>query len=390
MGTYAAMMTGPSTGAISTIQVFGDRAESVLETIFKPSGKEKAIFKTGKILLGRIVNGTKTIDQVTLGCEQSNCLAIHCHGNPLIVEMVMELLSENGVKLITAEQLHTKILTCQKNLNTIQIEAKSAIANAKTIEGTQIISNQINDGLNKKAGGWLADINLEKIKREANQILENSQIAKLIIEGCTAIIIGPPNSGKSTLLNCLSGRAKAIVTDIKGTTRDYVTAQSQISPLVLELIDTAGLGEDFAIEAGGIEALALEKTTAVLKNADLVLLVLDAGKSVAQLDNSLLEKIADKKILTILNKSDLPAKLTVKELPKNLSNTVSISAKKESDIETLAEKIRQICEVADFDLTQPVAINDRQQQLLEQLTGAKTKNTAIGIITELLNGNFSV
>lgn len=390
METYAAVMTGRGTGAISTVQVFGDRAESILKKIFKPAEKEKAFFKTGEILLGRIVDGTKTIDQVTLGCEQNNSLAIHCHGNPLIVEMVMELLSENGVKLITAEQLHTKIFICQKNLNTIQIEAKIAIADAKTIEGTKIIANQIKGGLNKKALRWMADINLEKIKTETNQILENSQVAKLIIEGCTTVIVGPPNSGKSTLLNCLSGREKAIVTDIKGTTRDYVTARCQIPPLALELIDTAGLDKNLAGESGTIEKKSQLKTADVLEKADLILLVLDSSESIEQLDRSLLEKIAGKKILTVLNKSDLPTKLTVKELPKNLSNSVGISAKEENGIENLAEKIRQICEVADFDLTQPVAINDRQQQLLEQLTVAKTKNTAIGIITELLNGQLCV
>jgi tRNA modification GTPase len=238
MNTFAAVMTGKGTGAISTVQVFGDSAEDVVKKIFKPAGTKPDEFKTGEILLGTITDGFETIDQVTIGCEQANSFAINCHGNPLIVADIMQLLQRCGAKLLTAEQLLTKILSAQKSVNTIAVEAKLAQLKAKTIEGTKIITNQIDAGLSKKAAEWLQNINaisLYQISAEAERILENSRPAKLIIAGCTAALIGPPNSGKSTLLNHLAGRQKAIVTDIKGTTRDWVEAVCQIESLSLRL-----------------------------------------------------------------------------------------------------------------------------------------------------------
>jgi len=238
MSIFAAVMTGKGTGAISTIQIFGDSAGAVIKKVFKPAGTKPLKFKTGEILLGTITDGPEVTDQVTIGCEGPDSFAINCHGNPLIVEMIMQLLGQHGAHLVTAEQLLTKTLSAQGKNSTIAIEAKLAQARAKTLQGTKIIANQINGGLTKKAGDWLANIDetsLETIKTEAIEILQKSWAAKLIIYGCTAVLTGPPNSGKSTLLNCLAGRQKAIVTDIKGTTRDWVDATCRIDSLCLKL-----------------------------------------------------------------------------------------------------------------------------------------------------------
>ncbi len=406
MSVFAAVMTGKGTGAISTVQVFGDRAGTVVKKIFKPAGTKPVKFKTGKILLGTICDGTKTIDQVIIGCETTHSFAINCHGNPLIVEMIMQLLGQHGAKLLTAEQLLYKILSAQKTVNTIAIEAKLTQPRAKTIEGTKIITNQINAGLSKKVAEWLENINaisLKKITADAERILKNSQTAKLIIHGCKAAIAGPPNSGKSTLLNYLAGRQKAIVTDIKGTTRDWVSARCRLGPLSVELIDTAGLDEKLAAAPENIiEKKSQEKAAQILEEADLVLLVLDNSTTGDQLDDRLLEKIADKlalseaspkhsrraegKVLTVLNKSDLPARFDAGKLPQNLTNTVQISAKFGTGIQNLTEKIQQLCGVAGFDLQTAVVFTSRQEKLLKQLQKAKSRKQAASIITELLNG----
>jgi len=389
MNTFAAVMTGKGTGAISTVQVFGDSAEAVVKKIFKPAGTKPAKFKTGEILLGAIADGNETIDQVTIGCEQANSFAINCHGNPLIVADIMQLLQRRGATLLTAEQLLTKILSAQKSVNTIAVEAKLAQLKAKTIQGTKIIINQVDTGLSKKAAEWLANINaisLNQISAEAERILENSRTAKLIIAGCTAALIGPPNSGKSTLLNCLAGRQKAIVTDIKGTTRDWGEAVCRIESLSLGLIDTAGLDGKLSVAEDAIEKAARKKSVQILEQADLVMLVLDNSQPDERLNEYLLEKIADKKIITVLNKCDLPAKFETDKLPKILSDTIQISAREGTGIENLLEKIRRVCGVTDFDLKTPVVFTSRQENLLKQLKNAKSKQQATSIITELLNG----
>ncbi len=383
-------MTGKGTGAISTIQVFGDSAEDVIKKIFKPAGSKPAIFKAGKILLGTISSGAEIIDQVTIGCEGEKNYAINCHGNPLIVADIMQLLQQHGANLITTEQLLFKILSAQESVNTIALEAKLTQPTARTIEGTKIIANQIEGGLSKTIAEWLQNINaipLDQIRSGAERILKNTQTAKLIIAGCKAVIAGPPNTGKSTLLNCLCGKPKAIVTDIKGTTRDWVTARCHIDSLSVELFDTAGLDEKPSAE---IEKQSRQKSVQVLTEADVVLLVLDNNQPISQLDETLLERLAGKKILTVLNKSDLPAGFDVKKLPETLGNTVQISAKLGTGIENLLKKIRQLCGVAGFDLKTAVCITGRQEKLVKQLSSVKSKSNALSIITELLNGPLSV
>jgi len=329
---------------------------------------------------------------VTIGCEGTDQFAINCHGNPLIVEMIMELLARHGVTLITADQLLAKTLAAQDTTNTIALEAKLAQPKARTIEGTKIVLNQIDAGLSEKAAQWLQNINavsLDEIRADGEQVLRDSRTAKLIIAGCTAAIIGPPNSGKSTLLNCLCGKQKAIVTDIKGTTRDWVSARCKIGSLSVELIHTAGSGERPAPTLEDtIEKEAQQKAVEILESADLVLLVLDNSETSDQLDQGLLEKISGKNVLTILNKSDLPAAFDTGRLPRELADAVQISAKFGTGIEKLVEKIPQICGVADFDLRTAICVTGRQENLLKQLQKAKSEQQATSIITELLNGNM--
>ncbi len=390
MTAFAAVMTGKGTGAISTIQVFGNTAEGVIKKIFKPVGKKPAILQPGKILLGTIVDSGETIDQVTMGCEGPDTFAIHCHGNPLIVEMIMQLLQQQDVTLLTADQLLTKILSTQQHSNTIALEARLTQPKARTLEGTKIIVNQIDAGLSSKAAKWLKNLNtisIGRISADVGRILQNSRTAKLIIKGCKAAIAGPPNTGKSTLLNCLAGRQKAIVTDIKGTTRDWVLARCRVGPLSVEFVDTAGLDEELAATPERVvEKASQQKSVEILENADLVLLVLDISQDAAQLNDRLVEAIAGKIVLTVLNKSDLPARLDIGKLPKMLANTVRISAKFETNIEILTAKIQQLTGVIDFDLHTAVCFTDRQENLLKQLKNAKSKQQAASIITELLNG----
>ena len=183
-----------------------------------------------------------------------------------------------------------------------------------------------------------------------------------------------------------AGRQKAIVTDIKGTTRDWVSARCRIGPLSVKLIDTAGLNENLQNPQNDIDESAQKKTVEILEQADIILLILDNSQPAEEFNEQLLEKIGSKKIITVLDKSDLPAQFDVGKLPEALSNTVHISAKEGTGIERLSEKIIKTTEAADFDSQEPVCYTNRQENLLKKLTNINSKQQAASIVTELLNG----
>jgi tRNA modification GTPase len=385
MSVFAAVMTGKGTGAIATIELTGDSAADILRQILPPQPQKPIEFTTGKILLATIQSGDKTIDQVTIGCEANNTYAINCHGNPLIVEEIMQLLRQYGVELLTAEQLLCKT---SADKNTIALEAKLTLPKIRTIGGTRIVLNQIDSGLTGLAKNWLQNPP-ENIAAESQKIIEASKTAKLIVFGCRIVLAGPPNTGKSTLLNHLCERQKAIVTDIRGTTRDWVSANCTIGRLAVELIDTAGLDEKLVND---IEKTAQQTTTELINQADIVLLVLDNSEPANQIDNSFINTLANKKVLAVLNKSDLPfvsqQRMDLTSLFKtgDMPNAVSISAKFGSGIDYLCDEIQRLAGVENFDPNQPICFTARQEKLLTQLTAAKSKEAANSIITELLSG----
>ncbi len=187
MAVFAAVMTGPGIGAIATVQLFGEAAEDILRKVFRTRSGRPFEPADGKILLGSIADEGEVIDEVTIGCEGPRIFAIHCHGNPLIVARIMELLRHHGAQAVPAEQLLAAIWASQKTHDAISIEAKQALATVKTIEGAAIIVNQVKAGLSEKIRHWqdqLDSMPLEKIAAEAQDILKHSEPARLILSGC--------------------------------------------------------------------------------------------------------------------------------------------------------------------------------------------------------------
>jgi tRNA modification GTPase len=386
MSVVAAVMTGQGMGAIATVQLFGDSAEDVLRKIFRRKGDKPFEPADGRIVLGGIVDDGEGIDEVTVGCEGPRTFAIHCHGNPLIAARIMAMLQRQGVQAVPAEQLLARILTSKKHLDSIHIEAKLALAAVKTIEGAVIITNQVKAGLSEKIRQWqdrLDSTPLEEIVAEAGDILKHSEPARWIISGCTIALIGPPNTGKSALLNTLAGREKAIVSDIRGTTRDWVSAEIHIPPLAATIIDTAGLDPAIAASAS-VDQAAQQRSREIVERADLVLLILDLSQPASQVAEGLIDEIANRRSVVVLNKADLPPQFDPAGLPGHLREMVRISAKQGSGLDDLIDAVHRACNVTDFDLYTPVAFTDRQRRLLEALRQTGSTAKARSVLSELL------
>jgi len=387
VSVFAAVMTGRGAGAIATIQLVGERAPAILAKLFRWADDRPLELTTGRILLGHVVDGDETVDQVTVGCEGPDTFAVHCHGNPLIVERIMGLLQRHGVELLAAEQLLAKTLAGQRSLDSIAVEAKLALTTVKTIEGVEILNRQIESGLSAKIKQWRQELDrvpLSQIEAEAEAVLRDSEPARLIISGCTIALIGPPNTGKSTLLNTLAGREKAVVTDVRGTTRDWISAEIHIPPLAATVIDTAGLAPSLA--AGDIERAAQQKSIEIMNRADLILLILDASQSANQLSEAMSNMLLNKRTIAVLNKADLPERFDCACLPAHLGQPIRISAKQGTGIEDLICAIHQTCNVTGVNAHAAVVFTDRQRILIERLISASSRHQADAFTAELLHG----
>ncbi|MCU0914864.1 MAG: 50S ribosome-binding GTPase [Planctomycetes bacterium] len=384
-------MTGPGAGAIATIQLCGDSAQTILREIFRRKGDRPCAGAQGEILLGDIVDNGLAIDEVTVGCESADTFAIHCHGNPILVAAIMELLQRHGAQSVLSEQLLARVFARQEPHDAIACEAKLALATVKTIEGAALINHQVNAGLSARVRYWrdhLDSLPLEEIAAEAGDILRHSEPARLILSGGTIALVGPPNTGKSTLLNTLAGREKAIVSDVRGTTRDWVSAEILLPPLAATIIDTAGL--DPALASADIDQAAQQRSLEIVARADLILLVLDLSQPADQIATDLTESLAHKRTIIVLNKADLPPQFDPGNLPPPPRETVRISAQQGHGIGDLIGTIHRVCHVADFDPRTPVAFTDRQMHLLELLQQSESQTRARSILSELLESPVAV
>ncbi len=377
--TQVGVLTSRGMSAIASVALCGVGARGVLGRIFQkgkteaPNGSEgmetsevdrvTAVprFCKGDVVYGSIVDGLRMVDEVLVGCEADDSFVIHCHGNPLLVEQIVRLCQSKGATLIDVEAFAFEQYTAGSK-NTIETEAKLAMQKSATLLGVKILKGQIDAGLSKWAADIQANINLldaADIQKQCDNILDRSQIAKRIIDGVRIVIAGPPNSGKSTLLNCLSGRQETIVSDVAGTTRDWVSVTCQMGPLRAEFIDTAGLDESLACK-DNIEQAAQAITKDLLESCDLIVYLQDATSA-----DSRFEIESDKPVIYVVNKCDL-----VPDLKPQASSPkpIGISAQNNTGIDELVEAILNVLRVGDIVPGEAVAFTTRQGEILTQLS----------------------
>lgn len=400
--TTVCVLTAKGMSAIASIALKGTDAAVILEKIFCAGRTEARSgsdgmghsvthrvasaphFRPGTILHGSIVDGETVIDEVVVGCEDGQ-FVIHCHGNPLLIEQVVKLCQTQGAALVNTEPFFAESYRSQSD-NMLEAEAKLAMQACATLSGARLIANQLTHGLLPTVKKWLDEFDtmtLQELWAQCHQVLRKTSRGRFFINRCQIVIVGPPNSGKSTLLNQLAGKDEVIVTDTAGTTRDWVRITCRVGPLLADIYDTAGLHA--SLLESDVDNKAQQTTLQLVRSADMNLFVYDIMTEYQA--QSLLFSLGSLKAVIIANKCDL---LTAARRNAIYSKYVRLCAKTGDGIEQLIRKLLETLKVADFNLLTPVCFTDRQLNILRQLLRTKDKPAAKKLLQTLLSGDTVV
>ena len=369
--TIVAISTALGEGAISIIRVSGDDAIKIINPLFDGKDLEKASSHT--INYGHIVYNGEIIDEVLLSIMKApktytkeDVIEINTHGSIAVVNKIMEILLLEGCRLAEPGEF-TKRAFLNGRIDLTESEGVMDLINSETELTRKMAINELSGNVSRLIEDTREDIislisNIEvnidypeyedievvtinKIREKVREIKEKllktlklSEDGKILKDGIKTVILGKPNVGKSSLLNALLEEEKAIVTDVKGTTRDIVEGSILVGGVKLNLIDTAGVRKSDDI----VEKIGIEKSLNLIDEAELVLLILDASCPLSEEDKYLLEKTKDKKRIIIMNKIDLKLNNSY------MDDVIKISAKNNEGIEDIKDAIKELFNVGTF------------------------------------------
>jgi len=324
--TIAAISTPLGEGAIGIVRLSGTDSFTIAQKIFK--GKDLSQVASHTLNYGHIVDPLtgKVMDEVMVGAMKSpktftreDIIEINTHGGIAVTNEILQLAIREGARMAEPGEF-TKRAFLNGRVDLTQAEAVMDIIRAKTDKAMNIAVKQLDGSLSEQL---------------LTNLLKTARRGKILREGIATAIIGRPNVGKSSLLNNLLREDKAIVTDIAGTTRDVIEEYVNINGVPLKLIDTAGIRETDDI----VEQIGVERSKKALKEADLVLLVLNASEPLTAQDRQLLEISKDTNRIILLNKTDLPEAIETSELPDDV---IRISVLKNQNIDKIEERINNL------------------------------------------------
>jgi tRNA modification GTPase len=365
--TIAAIATPPGEGGVAIIRISGTQALEIAAKVF--SGPVHT-YKSHTAHYGQVIDAQKKpVDSVLLitmlgrrSYTGENTVEIHCHGGGLISRRVLEVVLKAGARAARPGEFTFKAFMNGK-LDLAQAEAVQELICAKNERALDAAENQLQGSLSHKImdfqkrlteivailEAWIdfpeeglefATIdeiteNLENFCQHMQSLLETFHDGKIIHEGISLCLIGCPNVGKSSLMNALLDKERAIVSHIPGTTRDVLEDHLRLSGLNLRLIDTAGIRESYEV----IEQEGIRRTKSAMNQSDLILFVLDASQGLNEEDKKLIQEIPSKKTIAVWNKLDLPHE----ELPRlPFEHVVTLSAKKSIGLDSLRQKIDEV------------------------------------------------
>ena len=375
--TIAAIATGKSTSGISIIRISGSEALSVADRIFV-SKNQKHILKnvsSHTIHYGYIVKPDRQIlDEVLVSVMLSpnsytteDVVEINCHGGIVITNMILEQVLLSGARLAEPGEFTKRaflngridLSEAEAVMDLIDAGSRAAAMNSermlsgslsRIIEGlrerilfeTAFIESALDDPEHFDLEGYPEKLS-EKIKELLNEIetlLQSAEDGELIKNGIRTVILGKPNVGKSTFLNLIAGAEKAIVTEIAGTTRDILSQPLSIRGIEFVFMDTAGIRSTEDV----VEKIGVDKAKEAARGADLILYIADSVTGFDEEDEAILAPFSEKKVIVLMNKSDLTPQADAKTIDqiRQSYQVLSVSAKENTGIKEFKDLVESM------------------------------------------------
>ena len=395
--TIAAISTPVGAGGIAIVRMSGKASISILEKVFKPfGGKKVADLKSHTVTYGHIVDDEKIIDEVLVifmkgpkSYTREDVVEINCHGGIKVVKSVLNTLIKYGADMAMPGEF-TKRAFLNGRIDLSQAEAVIDLINAKTELSERASINRLEGRLSQRVKDIREEILTVTAHIEANidypehedetmtykmvtektgeaikkvsHLIDTADIGKIIKEGIKTVIIGKPNVGKSSLMNCLIDEDRAIVTDIPGTTRDILEEHINIKGVPLNIIDTAGIRDTDDV----IEKIGVEKSLEYAKIADFIFLVLDGSKDLTDEDTEIFEFIKEnsKKAVVLINKSDLEQNIDKNRIFEYIDKecVLTVSVKNNYGIDELFEKIKDLFFNGEIDVDDEAIVSNERNK----------------------------
>lgn len=408
--TIAALATAPGIGAIAVIRLSGKEAITICNKVFKGKDLEKADSHT--IHFGTIRDGERIIDEVLVSLfvaprsfTKENVVEISCHGSNYIIKEIIHLLLKHGARLARPGEF-TKRAFLNGQFDLAQAEAVADLINADSEAAHHAALNQMRGGfseeikkLREELIHFASMIELEldfveedvefasredlknligKLLNAIEGLISSFHLGNVIKNGVPTVIAGKPNAGKSTLLNALLNEEKAIVSDIPGTTRDFIEDELNIGGISFRFIDTAGLRET----TDKIEAMGVERTQAKMKQASLIIYLFDLSNETLTEVHRDINKLENLGIpfIAVGNKLDSAQPELLAAL-QQIPNMLFISAGKKENLEALKDKLLEMIEADTFKNTNTIVTNVRHYDSLLQ-----TRNALQEVLSGIDNG----
>lgn len=410
--TIAAIATAMTPSGIGIIRISGDEAVSIIDRVFEAAGKKKLKdLPSHTIHYGHIKDGEDVIDEVMIllmrapkSYTREDTVEIDCHGGVYVMKRILETVIKYGARPAEPGEF-TKRAFLNGRIDLSQAESVIDVIHAKNEFALKSSMNQLSGALSdevKELRGQVLHeiafiesalddpehISLEGYPQELEQkvtsihsrietLVKNSENGRILKEGISTVIVGKPNAGKSSLLNTLVGEERAIVTDIAGTTRDVLEEQMNLNGIILNIIDTAGIRSTDDV----VEKIGVDKARKYLKDADLVIYVVDTSTPLDENDFEIIGLLKDRKAIILLNKSDLSPLITKTEMKEAVEKQngrseepirmISISAKEQTGIDELQQAVQEMFFSGEVTFNDQVMITNIRQKasLQDALSG---------------------